>query len=263
MLDGSGYARLIKDEVLNATTFTDRPIGLDRIGNLYFDQISYDKVILNKVENSHLGNYNNYTQNTNWVKEITQNALTNQADFSVRGGGDKAKYNMSVGYFDEGGTTKGNRLKKLNLRTSLDYDLSTKLQFRSDIMFTRYDQDATFDVEDDDFNKGGKNLVRSIAYRKMPNMSILDRDTLDNTHGKYLTPIENLQGGGMYSLDDEYFTYNPVAFVEYGVNKKIKDNTRALFSIKYTIVPSLILNSTVTLDIFDEKREKFLPYEAG
>jgi hypothetical protein len=27
----------------------------------------------------------NYSQNTNWVKEITQVAFTNQHDFSVRG----------------------------------------------------------------------------------------------------------------------------------------------------------------------------------
>jgi len=76
---------------------------------------------------------------------------------------------MSIGYNDEGGTTIGNNLKKLNLRSSLDYDLSTKLQFRSDIMFTRYDQEN---------NYGGD--VRGVAYRKMPNLSVYDRDTLGN-----------------------------------------------------------------------------------
>ena len=39
-------------------------------------------------------------------------------------------------------------LAKLNLRSSLDYDLSRKLQFKTDIMFTRYDQNNTYDVED-------------------------------------------------------------------------------------------------------------------
>jgi TonB-linked SusC/RagA family outer membrane protein len=237
MLDGAGYARLITEEYYNwnrnefSTTSGYQEIAFDPTWDQYY----------------------NYSQNTNWVKEITKTANTMQHDFSVRGGGDKTKYNMSVGYFDEGGTTIGNELKKLNLRSSLDYDLSSKLQFKSDIMFTRYDQNNTYDAEDPDFN--GK-LVRSIAYRRMPNLSVYDRDTLNTyTPGDYFTPTSTLQGTASS-------VYNPVAFANLGVNHQLKDNARALFTTRYSIMPNLIWNATVTLDIFDNKREKFLPYEA-
>jgi len=243
MLDGAGYARLITEEQYNwqRNDFATNPLYAKD-----YQQIAYDP---------EWDQYYNYSQNTNWVKEITHVSNTKQHDFSVRGGGDKTKYNMSVGFFDEGGTTIGNELKKLNLRSSLDYDLSSKLQFKSDIMFTRYDQNNTYDAEDNAFWPG--NLVRSVAYRRMPNLSVYNRDTLNIfTPGDYFIPTSTLQGNAGTG------NYNPVAFANLGVNHQLKDNTRALFTTRYSIMPNLIWNATVTLDIFDNKREKFLPYEA-
>lgn len=242
MLDGAGYARLISEEKYNVdrNQFSTSPD---------YKQISFDPT---SWESEPVNLYNNYSQNTDWVKEITQIAHTKQHDFSVRGGGEKSRYNMSVGFFDETGTTMNNGLKKLNLRSSLDYDLSSKLQFKSDIMFTRYDQYNTYDAEDDDF---GKKLLRSVAYRRMPNLSVMYRDTSNISYGDYFIPRETLQAN---SKDN----YNPVAFAKLGQNKQLKDNARALFTIRYNVLDNLIFNSTVTLDIFDNKREKFLPFKA-
>lgn len=233
MLEGPGYARLITEEHYNVTYNT-----------FYSDEIAFDP---------EWQEYYNYSQNTNWVEEITKNAFTQQHDFSVRGGGEKSRYNISMGLSDEGGTTIGNDLRKLNLRSSLDYDISRKLQFKSDIMFTRYDQDNTYDVEDPEY--GNWKSLRSVAYRKMPNLSIYDRDTSNISYGEYFTPSSTLQGNAR-----DY--YNPVAFANLGTQKRYRDNARALFSVKYNILPRLIFNSTVTLDIFDNKISKFLPYKA-
>ncbi|MGC9341398.1 MAG: SusC/RagA family TonB-linked outer membrane protein [Bacteroidales bacterium] len=233
MLDGAGYARLITEEHYNVTYNT-----------FFSDEIAFDP---------EWEEYHNYSQNTNWVEQITKNAFTQQHDFSVRGGGEKSRYNISMGLSDEGGTTIGNDLKKLNLRSSLDYDISRKLQFKSDIMFTRYDQNNTYDVEDPEF--GSWKSLRSVAYRKMPNLSIYDRDTSNISYGEYFTPAYTLQGSAR-----DY--YNPVAFANLGTQKRYRDNARALFSVKYNILPRLIFNSTVTLDIFDNKISKFLPYKA-
>lgn len=239
MLDGAGYARLITEEYYNWNRNVFSTTGA-------FQQIAF---------NPEWEEYNNFSQNTNWVKEITQLGHTQQHDFSVRGGGEKSKYNMSVGFFDESGTTVNNGLKKLNLRSSLDYDLSTKLQFKSDIMFTRYDQHNTYDAELPGRWQGGFDNLRSIAYRKMPNLSVFDRDTANISYGEYFTPTSTLQG----TADA---IYNPVAFANLGQNKQLKDNARALFSIKWDVLPNVIFNSTVTLDIFDSKRNRFLPYKA-
>jgi len=233
MLDGAGYARLITEEHYNVSYNT-----------FYSEEIAFDP---------EWEEYHNYSQNTNWVEEITQIAFTHQHDFSVRGGGDKTRYNMSAGFMDEGGTTVGNDLQKLTLRSSLDYDLSRKLQFKTDIMFTRYDQNNTYDVEDWEY--GSWKSLRSVAYRKMPNLSIYDRDTSNTHYGEYFTPYSTLQGNARES-------YNPVAFADLGKQHRYKDNARALFTARYYITPRLIFNSTVTLDIFDNKIEKFLPFKA-
>jgi TonB-linked SusC/RagA family outer membrane protein len=237
MLDGAGYARLITEAFYNVSRneFSNTPQAR---------QIAFDP---------EWEEYHNYSQNTNWVDEITQVALTQEHNFSVRGGGEKSRYNMAMGYVDEGGTTIGNNLKKLNLRSSLDYDLSNKLQFKSDIMFTRYDQDNTYDIEDWEY--GSWKSLRAVAYRKMPNLSVFDRDTLNNHYGEYFTPVSTLQG----SARD---FYNPVAFATLGSQKRYRDNSRALFSLRYLVAPGVIFNSTVTLDIFDNKISKFLPYKA-
>jgi TonB-linked SusC/RagA family outer membrane protein len=237
MLDGAGYARLISEAFYN-------------VSRNEFSQTSQARQIAFDPE---WEEYYNFSQNTNWVEEITKVAYTQEHNFSVRGGGERSRYNMSMGYVDEGGTTIGNNLKKINLRSSLDYDLSTKLQFKSDIMFTRYDQDNTYDVEDPEF--GNWKSLRSTAYRKMPNLSVFDRDTINNHYGEYFTPISTLQG----SARD---FYNPVAFANLGSQKRFRDNARALFSVRYFITPQIVFNSTVTLDIFDNKISKFLPYKA-
>jgi len=235
MLDGAGYARLITEEHYNVNR-----------NEFYSQEIAFDP---------EWEEYYNYSQNTNWVKEITQVAFTQQHDFSVRGGGDKSRYNMSMGYFDEGGTTIGNNLQKLNLRTSLDYDLSSKLQFKTDIMYTRYNQDNTYDVDDQEYGAWTGKSVRSVAYRKMPNLSVYERDTLNNVYDTYFTPATTLQGTARDS-------YNPVAFVNLATQNRIKDNARALFNARYAITQRLTWDGTVTLDIFDQKISKFLPYKA-
>jgi TonB-linked SusC/RagA family outer membrane protein len=252
MLDNKGYAKLITEEVFNYNIASDRgdytPDNIDQISMR--PSVDY--------------NYYNFIQNTNWVKEITQVAMIQQHDFQVRGGGDKSKYKLSVGYFDEGGTVIGNRSRKLTLQSSLDYDLSTNLQFRSDIMYTRYNDDATYDREDF-IGFPGNMQIRSIAYRKMPNLTIFNRTSDEDSIADPTKQTSPNQPTKQYFIDQtlQGNVYNPVAFAKLGINNKIKDNARALFTVKYSILPELILNSTVTLDIFDSKQSKFIPIEAG
>jgi len=198
----------------------------------------------------------NYAQNTNWIEEITRIAYTANNNFSVRGGGDKTRYDISAGYMSQEGTTINTKLDKINLRTALDYDLSNKIKLKTDIMFTRYDQDATYDWDNRDYKNGDfDKTVRTVAYKKMPNMSVYERDTADNILGNYFTPSYTIQG-------DAKDMYNPVAFANLGQHNRTQDNTRALFNIKYQIIKNLVFESTITMDFFDQKRKKFLPYKA-
>jgi TonB-dependent SusC/RagA subfamily outer membrane receptor len=86
MLDGAGYARLISEAFYN--------VGRNEFSNTpQARQIAFDP---------EWEEYHNFSQNTNWVNEITQVALTQEHNFSVRGGGEKSRYNMSMGYLMKG-----------------------------------------------------------------------------------------------------------------------------------------------------------------
>ncbi len=239
MLDGGGYAMLIAESHYNLESRNNFFQTDSRAREIAFDK--------NWEE------YYNYAQNTNWIKEITRDALTHQHNFSVNGGGEKSRYSISMGYQDENGTTINTDLKKLNIRTAFDYDLSSKLKFNSDVLFTRWDQDANYDFEDDYF-KFDKSL-RTMAYRKMPNLSVYVRDTSNVVYDEFFTPTTTLQGNANDIV-------NPVAFATLAKHKRIRDDLRAGFTVLYEIIPSLTFQSSVTLDMFDNKIEKFLPYNA-
>ena len=216
----------------------------------------FNKIVPNDPSNLPDPEDKNYAQNTNWIEEITRIAYTYNNNFSVRGGGDKTRYDISAGYLSQEGTIINTKLDKINLRTALDYDLSNKIRLKTDIMFTKYDQDATYDWDNWDYKHGNVDkTVRTIAYKKMPNMSVFERDTANNILGNYFTPAYTLQG-------DAKEMYNPVAFANLGQHNRTQDNTRALFNIKYQITKNLVFESTITMDFFDQKRKKFLPYKA-
>ncbi len=224
LLDGGGFARLITDEHFNV-----------RRNQFSHPEIAFDP---------DWEDYYNFSQNTDWISAITRLAYIQQHNLSVRGGGDKSRYNLSLGYNDEKGTTIGNDLKKLTLRNSLDYDLSSKLRFNSDVLYTFYDQNSNF-----------WDNIREIAYQKMPNMSIVERDTLDNVSDIFFTPPSTIQGNSDWM-------YNPVAFGTLGELNRIKNNARVSVNLRYTPFSPLEISTSITLDIFDEKVEKFLPFKA-
>ena len=224
MLDGAGYARLITEEHFNVD----------------YNAWESDEIAFNPQ----LPDYYNYSQNTNWIEEITQIATTAQHDFSVRGGGEKSRYNMSMSLIDEGGTTIGTGQKKMTLRSSLDYDLSTKIRFVSDIMFTRYDRSSNYNGN-----------IRGLAYTKMPNLSVYDRDTNNVFTNEFFIPQNTLQGNATQSP-------NPVAHVMLASRKTYTDNSRALFTLNWNVTPKVVYTGTVSLDISDSKSTGFLPYKA-
>ena len=244
MLNGGQYASLIQQMHYN--------IDRNEFYN-YADANDEDNLYNSIFYNPEWENYDYYSQETDWVDELTRVANSKQHVFSIRGGGEKSRYNMSAGYSNEEGTTINNGLTKLTLRSSLDYDLSTKLRFLTDILYTRYDQHNTYDSESSMFKKKG---LRTVAYKKMPNMSVYEFDSYGNVlTDEYFTPQETLQGTVQNM-------YNPVAFANLGINEQLKNNARAAFTLKYRAFKDLSLHATVTMDMFDTRRHRFLPYDA-
>lgn len=189
----------------------------------------------------------NYSANTDWISEITQNGETDDHYFSISGGGDKTRFFNSYSYLDEGGTTMNTRARKFSTRVNLDYFLSRNIMFQ--IMF-----DYTNNNNENNVQVSGRN-VREMAYIKAPNMSIWEHDEQGIQTGEYFNPINSYQGNGV-----TYF--NPVAVATLGSNKNIQNDLKNTFMLQIRLYDWLIFRETVSFQYSGSKQKTFLPYNA-
>ncbi len=190
--------------------------------------------------------YNNYSNNTNWIDAISRTGKLQDHTISMNGGGEKARYFASVGYFDQVGTTLGTGLKRMNTRINLDYNISEKIKIFTSIAYTHTDQSRNYLNARD-------GAIRGVAYIKMPNMSVFEYDELGNLSPNYFSPVSNVQGS--YTR-----IYNPAAMVtqaKYTVNG---ERVVPRFQMSYDILPK-VLKATfdVQFDINNTKNKSFLP----
>lgn len=237
MLSGDQYAMLIPEAVMNRD---GRPLNTTTVKEFQYDP-------------SDPYYYYNYSNNTNWIDEITQLGYLQDHNVSLQGGGEKASYFASLGYNKTVGTTIGTDFNRLNARVNLDFNVSSKIRFRSDVSYTHADNDQIYNVSD----KSNDPLnPRAIAYKKMPNMAVYEYDEYGNQTPNFFSPFFNIQG----SYPN---TYNPVALLRHGKSNNIGDRIRPVFNIQYEILPSVLLSTfDVAFDINNSKTSRFLPQVA-
>jgi hypothetical protein len=149
-------------------------------------------------------NFFNYSNNTDWLKAITRIGYLQDHNLSISGGGEKAKYRASVNYFDQQGTTRGTSLGRLSARVNLDYQVSTKIRFSADVVYTHIDNQNLYSTR-----------LRDIAYQKMPNQAVYEYDEYGNLTSNYFSPLATAQG--TYPG-----TYNPLAIVIFIRGSKVE-----------------------------------------
>ncbi|MBB1284100.1 SusC/RagA family TonB-linked outer membrane protein [Flavisolibacter sp. BT320] len=193
--------------------------------------------------------YNNYSNNTNWVDEISRRGRVQDHNISMTGGGEKARYYASIGYFDQVGTTLGTALKRINTRINLDYNISEKIKIFTTIAYTHTDQARNYMSTND-------GAIRGVAYIKMPNMSVFEYDEQGNLTPNYFSPVSNVQG--TYSR-----IYNPVAMASQAKYGIIGERIVPRFQMNYDIIRRVLRASfDVQFDINNTKNNSFLPQVA-
>lgn len=231
MLNGDQYANLIPEEFMNRNGI---PLNLQSVNEFKYDP------------NDPYWYYN-YGQNTNWIDAISQTGITQDHNISIVGGGEKARYYASLGYLNQTGITVGTSLSRISTRINLDYIVSERIKIRSDLSFSHTDN--------------GKNYsdgLRSVAYSKMPNMSIYEYDEYGNKTANYFSPV----GGNIQGQYPD--TYNPVAMANTASNNIITERVTPKFNIQYSIKPDIWTATVdVQFDISNTKNKKFLPQVAS
>lgn len=238
-LSGDQYSSLIMDQLANA--------GIQFNPNNY-PEFSYD------VNQPYY--FYNYGQNTNWMDEVTRNGFIQDHNLSISGGGDKAQYRASFGYYDQTGTTIGTDLQRLNTRLNIDYNISDKIKFQASMSYTHNENNRNY------FSYlSSRQDVQDMAYTKMPNMSAWEYDAAGNLTGNYFSPLTTPQGFWS-ATNSRGGAYNPLAMANEGFYRITSARIIPNLSLIYIPISSLRYQLDVGFDIMNDKNKAFLPQTA-
>lgn len=77
---------------------------------------------------------------TDWYDLLSQTALTNNTELSIRGGAEKIRYFVSLGLVSQDGVLMGDKMMRYSGRINLDWDVTKALKFGTNINLSYMDQ---------------------------------------------------------------------------------------------------------------------------
>ena len=119
--------------------------------------------------NSSWAEFENWNNNTDWVKAVQQVGWSQYHYLTISGGGEKANFRISAGYDRQHGTIIKQTLDRFSTKLALDYFVSDRITFRTTFPLT-----YTYNNKNYDGNILGR------AQKMAPNMSIY-RQNADGT----------------------------------------------------------------------------------
>jgi len=238
MLDGDKYTMLLKEEYFN-------PRLSDAASNII--ELNYSPSF---------SEYQMYNNNTDWVDAVKQIGLRHNHNLSLSGGGDKAKFRISGGYDKEIGSIIAQSLDRFTTRVALDYFVSDRITIS-----TNFNMTYTNNKQNNTDNNPNKADLLSLAYQKMPNISIFEEDIYGNSTGEYYHMLTSASS----ELNDQKNLVNPVALA-YQANKNSSTvNISPEFQMKYNFLgmsgaeTQLNYDGRVTFNIFNSYNDSFYP----
>lgn len=233
MLNGDNYTMLMKQAYFN-------PHQNESAANIR--EFMYD---MNYSE------FQNFNNNTNWFNEVTQTGLKHDHYVTISGGGERARYRVSGGFLTQSGTVIGQVMDRFTTRAYLDYAVSDRIKFITELSYTYSDNQRNAD-----------NLL-GIAYRKMPNVSVYQQDALGNNSDVYY----NISRTESSLHESQRNLRNPVALAHLAQDNLKNYRILPTFRLQYDLVDpyesTLRYNMYVSFDVNNNKISKFLPREVS
>ncbi|MDR2085873.1 MAG: SusC/RagA family TonB-linked outer membrane protein [Dysgonamonadaceae bacterium] len=240
MLNGDEYTMLMKEAYFN-------PMQSDASSDIKeFNYIRNDAVF---------PDWRMYDNNTDWVGAVKTRGVTNDHYITLSGGGERATFYLSGGYYNEKGSIIGQNLDRYTSRMDLNYNVSDRILFASEMAFT-------YTNEDKNYHK-----LLEIAYKKMPNLGIYREDAFGNSTGEYYTVPQNISPKlNDQKVVDEKSLYNPVASADLAKNNVKTYRLMPTFSLRYDLIPRgdtkmLQLKALVSFNVNNSSSYAFLPKE--
>ena len=251
MLDGDGYTMMLKEAYYNPNHINTSLPELDYIQDQRYI-------------------YNHYNHNTDWVKKVQQFGQEHKFTVALSGGGEKATFRISANYDKSTGSIIGQKLDRFTTSTALDYWVSDRIKFSSNINLA--------------FTTNHKNYGNDIldrARNAMPNMSVYEYDAEGNLTGNYfnMLPLAAVYSTGStgrrandgtltsYDLNDMFVNGNPVARATQAWWNQKQYNLTPQFSIEYKLLGKdddhhkLNYVGDVQLNIYNTSNDHYCPSE--
>ena len=231
MLNGDEYTMLLKEEYFN-------PSMSDVASNI--QELNY---------NPSFPEYEMYNNNTDWLKEVKKTGWRQNHYLALSGGGEKAHFRIGAGYDHETGSIIEQQLDRFTSRVNLDYFVSDRIKIETNIALT-YTK-----------NKKNNGDLLSIAYVRMPNLSIYEQDKEGNDLDDYYSMLPTVSS----ALNDQLNHKNPVALAHLAKNKETSYNITPEFKLNYRLLGldnehhRLDYEGKVVFNIFNRYEDQFMP----
>jgi TonB-linked SusC/RagA family outer membrane protein len=187
-------------------------------------------------------NYENYNNNTYWPDKINmRQGYGETLSGSVIGGGDAARYNVSLGYTNSAGPALGTKFERVSGRFNFDYKISNKLSFMSDISYSDSKKKSTY------ANTG------DISLRKAPILPVYNQDQYGNSLSTYFFP-----GNTGFQND----VNNPIALANNALANDGENRLDGTISVRYNPVKGLQINNLISTTYDALTSDRFLPHSA-
>ena len=203
LLDGDDYTMLLKEEHFNPTQSSSASDA---------NELAYKPSF---------SEYENYNNNTRWVDEISKHGHTHDHNISLTGGGEKATFRISGGYYTQNGQIINQNLDRFTTRMALDYFVSDRIKVSSDFSLTYTDNDQNYEG------------LLATAQIIMPNMSIYNEYTDAN---------------GNVVVTDDYYLMRQDAWDKFNGNQKDLVNPVAMGKLAWKNEQSYRISPQISID---------------
>ena len=233
LLNGDEYTMLLKEEYFNP-------------------RMSDDASDINEIQYKTSGfpEWRMYDDNTDWLSLVKKTGWRQNHYLALTGGGEKAHFRIGAGYDHETGSIIEQRLDRFTSRVNLDYFVSDRIKIETNIALT--------------YTKNKKNAgdLLSIAYVRMPNLSIYEEDANSNDiTDEYYSMLPTVND----KLRDQLNHKNPVALAHLAKSYDTSYNITPEFKLNYRLLGidqdhhRLDYEGKVVFNIFNRYDDQFMP----
>ena len=245
LLNGDDYTMMLKEMYYNPSQSASSTTNIN--------EINYNKS---------WAEFENWNNNTDWVKAVSQTGWSQYHYLTITGGGEKANFRISAGYDHQNGTIIKQTLDRFSTKLSLDYFVSDRITFR-----------VTFPLTYTSNNRNYDDNILGRAQKMSPNMSIF-RQNADgsDTNEYYVMLPTGAKGAGSIvpntsssELEDIRNQGNPVAIANQAWRKEKTYRISPEFKLEYKLLGTddsksmLNYSGLVYMDIYASSTPKYWP----